>query len=107
MSDKKDVVSEDQSGVSDSKTEVSKSRRKALNSILVGAGAVGATSEASKWGKPAIDSVVLPSHAEMTAGGGEPGAGTTPMPSPAVSPIPVSPPALSPLPLPSGITDNS
>ena len=48
-------------------------RRKAIK--IVGGGAI-AGGVAKGWQKPVVDSVVIPAHAAMTAGGGEPGTGT-------------------------------
>lgn len=54
----KDAASSGQSGTS------SEQRRESLRRILAGGGIViGADSLPSKWGKPLIDSVVLPAHA--------------------------------------------
>ena len=57
------------------------SRRKAIK--VIGGGAI-AGGVAKGWQKPVVDSVVIPTHAAMTAGGGEPGTGT---PAPTTAPV--------------------
>ena len=51
------------------------SKRKTLAAIAT------TTVVSSKWTKPVVDSVILPVHAEMTAGGGDPTTGTTMAPT--------------------------
>ena len=63
-------------------------RRKAIKVIGGGAIAGGAVTTKS-WQKPVVDSVVIPTHANMTAGGGEPGTGT---PAPTTVPVTTSGP---------------
>lgn len=41
-------------------------RRKSLRKILIGAGVLGGASSADKWSRPAVDSVLLPAHAESS-----------------------------------------
>jgi hypothetical protein len=47
-------------------------RRAAVKSIATGAGVVAAAGSLDKWGKPIIDSVMVPAHAQMSV---TPGAG--------------------------------
>lgn len=43
-----------------------KGRRKAVKSIAAGAGIVAAAGSVDKWGKPIINSVMVPAHAQMS-----------------------------------------
>ncbi len=52
-------------------------RRKVLKSTLAGGAVITTSVLPEKWSKPAVDAVIIPSHARMTAGGGDPGSGTT------------------------------
>ena len=52
-------------------------RRKVLKSTLAGGAVITTSVLPEKWSKPAVDAVVIPSHATMTAGGGDPSGGTT------------------------------
>ena len=58
-----------------------KGRRSAIKSVLIGGAAIGASKSPESWQKPVVDSVMLPVHAGMTQGGGEPDMGTTPTPT--------------------------
>ena len=55
-------------------------RRKVLKSTLAGGAVITTSVLPEKWSKPAVDAVVIPSHALMTAGGGGPGSGVTTVP---------------------------
>ena len=69
--------------------QIKTNRRKAIK--IVGGGAV-AGGAAKVWQKPVIDSVVIPSHAAMTAGGAVPEIGQ-PMPTTTAAPATTVPPS--------------
>jgi hypothetical protein len=52
----------------DSEDDARSQRRRSLRRMLAGAGVVTAAGSASGWGKPVIDSVLLPAHAQATDG---------------------------------------
>ena len=60
----------DKNEVSDKQSE---KRRRLIKSLTAGGAAV--TVIPSRWTSPIVDSVVMPSHAVLTAGGGDPGTG--------------------------------
>ena len=64
-------------------------RRTAIK--IIGGGAVTTGITGQSWQKPVVDAVVIPAHANMTAGGGEPGAGT---PAPTTAPATTAPPPM-------------
>ena len=71
------IMKLDKNEVSDKQSE---KRRRLIKSLTAGGAAV--TVIPSRWTSPIVDSIVVPSHAELTAGGGGPGAGVDPCASP-------------------------
>ncbi|MEM7196268.1 MAG: hypothetical protein AAF402_15090 [Pseudomonadota bacterium] len=57
-------------------------RRKVLKGTLAGGAVITTSVLPEKWSKPAVDAVILPSHANTTdSGGGEDTGTTTPEPT--------------------------
>lgn len=67
-------------------------KRKTVKKLLVGGGV--ATGLNANWGKPLVDSIVLPAHALMTEEIGQGAPSFSPLPTPTVSPFPT--PTLGP-----------
>ena len=47
---------------------ISRSRRKALKTIAAGTAVAGTMALTGKWSKPAVDTIILPAHAQATTG---------------------------------------
>ena len=85
MKNTKHTEMNDSSIEQDKQENLSQSKRKILTSIGVTSGVVGATALVpSTWVKPAVNSIILPAHAESTppAGGGDTTTTTTEAPAP-------------------------
>lgn len=68
-----------------------KKRREAVRRILVGGGLIaGGQAVPKDWSRPVIDSVVLPSHAQTSPGGGPGGPGPVPPPATMAPPPPAT-----------------
>jgi hypothetical protein len=63
-------------------------RRKVLQKILMGSGAVGVSAILpSKWTKPIIDTIIVPTHAQGSITTTTPAPTTTPVPTTTIPPV--------------------